>query len=160
MVSAGISSSAQTIADAIWPRTLVLGDLVWVKVSLGSTTEKFWAPARVTSLPFHQTLPIKDALNKICVQVLVWTENWQTWTERMEPFSNSIRMWDQISEAQALAALSPKNLRLARNLTEGIVFARKYMANVDREERRGRVELRAGMEVGFNTPGQRSKGEV
>jgi hypothetical protein len=165
MVSAGISALAPTIADAIWPRTLALDELVWVLTSLKNkavTKENtlFWAPARITALPFYPDLPIKHTFNKVCVQVLVWAPGWMTWTLEMEPTSHLIRTWDQISEAQALAALPLKLQHLASNLTKGIAFARKWKTQVEREEKRGRVELRAGMEVGFNLPGQRSKGEV
>ena len=122
--------------------------------------EYAWWPARVTSLPFHQNLPINSKFNQICLQVLVWTSVWETWTIRIEPYSNRIRRWDQISVAQALAALPPKMQHLADNLIKGVAFALKYKAQVDRDQRRGRTELRAGMEVGFQAPGQRSKREV
>jgi hypothetical protein len=117
-------------------------------------------PARVATLPFNKELPINHTNNRVFMQALFWTPTCQPWTREFEPTSGLIRTWDQISLAQALAALPPKLQHLADSLTEGFAFALKWQAEVDRDQRRGRTELCAGMEVGIQVPGQRSRREV
>jgi hypothetical protein len=159
-----MSAPLPPIAAPIWPRTLVLDDIVWVKQSADNKKGKgipYWAPARVTSLPFDKALPTKHADNKFFLQVLIWTHKWKPWTKTFEPTSDAIRMWHQISKEEALAALSPQiqHLITPENLSDGIEFALKWQAHVNIEQRRGRNVLCAGMKVGCYTPGQCSEDE-
>ena len=159
-----MSAPSPVIAAPIWPRTLVLDDIVWAKQFLDNKKGRstpYWAPARVTGMPFDKSLPSKHADNKIFLQVLLWTHKWTPWTKQFDPNSDQIRMWSQITKEEALAFLSPQihHLLTPDNLSGGIEFALKWQAHIQVAQRRGRTELRAGMQVGCYTPGQCSEDE-
>jgi hypothetical protein len=158
IVPKSTSAAVPPIAAAEYPRILALDGEVWVKDP--ESKKPVWMLGRVTSLPFNRLLSTKHSDNKIHVQAFIWLGRHKTWTMAFEPTSDSIRMRHEISEAQAFAALPPNMPHLVEKLAESIAFSRQWKAHVEIDERRGRTELRAGMEVGFQAPGQGLKREV